>query len=115
MLFRQEYIPGGSGILAFILVLLLQGWYVLKIPSKLKCDSKEKEKVERPKDRKKKGENWRKKKEQEANWRRLKKFREIWRKVLKKVLQGPKWSLETCRARTSYLENVYRGTVDGVG
>ena len=42
---------GGSGILAFILVLLLQGWYVLKIPSKLKHDSKKKEEsstVERP-------------------------------------------------------------------
>ena len=34
---------GGSGILAFILVLLVQGWYVLKIPSKLKHDSKKKE------------------------------------------------------------------------
>ena len=34
---------------------------------------------------------------------------------LKKVLHGPKWSLETCRARTSYLENVYRGTIDDVG
>ena len=34
---------GGSGILAFILVLLLQGWYVLKIPSKLTNDSKKKE------------------------------------------------------------------------
>ena len=30
--------PGGSGILAFILVSLLQGWYVLTIPSKLKHD-----------------------------------------------------------------------------
>ena len=56
-------VPGGSGILAFILVLLLQGWDVLKIPSKLKHDSKKKKEVER----KKKGENWRKKKEQEAN------------------------------------------------
>ena len=37
---------GGSGILAFILVLLLQGWYVLKIPLKRKHDSKKK--VERP-------------------------------------------------------------------
>ena len=36
-------ISGGSGILAFILVLLLQGWNVLKIPSKLKHDSKKKE------------------------------------------------------------------------
>ena len=34
---------GGSRILAFIQVLLLQGWYILKIPSKLKHDSKKKE------------------------------------------------------------------------
>ena len=33
-------------ILSFFLVLLLQGWYVLKTPSKLKHDSKKK--VERP-------------------------------------------------------------------
>ena len=33
---------------------------------------------------------------------------------MKKVLHGPKWSLETCRARTSYIENVYLGTVDDV-
>ena len=36
-------VPGGSGILAFILVLLPQGWYVLKIFLKLKHDSKKKE------------------------------------------------------------------------
>ena len=36
--------PGGSaGILACILVLLLHGWYVLKIPSKLKHNSEKKE------------------------------------------------------------------------
>ena len=40
---KRVDIPGGSGILAFILVLLLQGRYVLKIPSKLKHDSKKKE------------------------------------------------------------------------
>ena len=36
-------VPGGSGILAFILVLLPQGWDVLKIPSKLKHDSTKKD------------------------------------------------------------------------
>ena len=41
--YRKEVPEGGSGILAFILVLLLQGWYVVKIPSKLKHDSKKKE------------------------------------------------------------------------
>ena len=35
--------PGDSGISAFILVSLLQGWYVLKIPSKRKHNSKKKE------------------------------------------------------------------------
>ena len=47
-------LPGGSGILAFILVLLRQGWYVLKIPSKLKHDSKKTEeswKTERKKEK----------------------------------------------------------------
>ena len=60
--------------LAFILVLLLQGWYVLKIPSKLKHDSKKKE--ESRKTVRKKEKIGERKKEQEANWRRLKKFRE---------------------------------------
>ena len=72
--------PGGSGILAFILpvVLLLQGWYVLKIPSKLKHDSKKKEGSRKTVRKKEKiGER---KREQEANWRRLKKFRANWRK-----------------------------------
>ena len=52
--FAHHTYSGGSGILASILVLLLQGSYVLTIPSKLKHDSKKKE-------RKKKEENWRKK------------------------------------------------------
>jgi hypothetical protein len=47
-------VRGGSGILPSILVLLLQGSYVLTIPSKLKKDSKKK-------DWKEKEENWRKK------------------------------------------------------
>jgi hypothetical protein len=52
------HISGGSGILASILVLLLQGLNVLTIPSKLKNHSKKK--GER-KYWKKKKENWRKK------------------------------------------------------
>ena len=40
---KYVLVPGGSGILASILVLLLQGSYVLTIPSKLKNDSKKKD------------------------------------------------------------------------
>ena len=69
---------GGSGIFAFILVLLLQGWYVLKIPSQLKHDSKKKE--ESRKTIRKKEKIGERKKVLEGNWRRLKKFRENWRK-----------------------------------
>ena len=78
MTYSHTVYTGGSGILAFILVLLLQGWYVQKIPSKLKHNSKKKE--ESRKTVRKKEKNWRKKKEQEENWRSLKKFRENWRK-----------------------------------
>ena len=52
---------------------------MLKIPSKLKHDSKKNEESRKTGVRKKEkiGER---KNEQEANWRRLKKFRENWRK-----------------------------------
>jgi uncharacterized protein YlxW (UPF0749 family) len=85
---KSEGPSGGSGILAFILVLLLQGWYVLKIPSKLNHDSKKKEESRKTERKRRKLEK--EKKELEANWRRLKKFRENWRQFLKKVLQRPK-------------------------
>ena len=85
----------------------------------LKTEKRFKEKRRKKTDRKKKEENWRKKFRAISRLEKieeiLRNFEKIGERNLKKVLHGPKWSLETCRARTSYLENVYRGTVDDVG
>ena len=73
MLYKK---PGGSGILAFILVLLLQGWYVLKIPSKLKHDSKKKEESRIIWKKEKIGERKKSKKQIGEDWRNLEKIGE---------------------------------------
>jgi hypothetical protein len=79
---------GGSGILASILVLLLQGSNVLTIPSKLKNHSKKKGERKNTGRRKKKiGER---NLEQEVDWIRLKKFRENWRKQFEEGFAWPK-------------------------
>ena len=68
---------GGSGILAFILVLLLQGWYVLKIPSKLKHNSKKKEESRKTVRKKEKiGERKKSKEQIGEDWRNLEKIGE---------------------------------------
>ena len=80
----MPFAPEGSGILASILVLLPQGSYALTIPSKLKNDSKNK-------DRKKKGENW--------------------RKHLKIFCTARNGLLETSRAHTTDAKSLHHGTV----